>query len=137
MEISPENYLDAMVLTEEEIIAGEVINTDPKNPEYAGHSEVESAWLGYAAVEALIPEKIVSTPSASRGDVLHAATWKDGTWIHVFKRKLSTGSADDVEFSIQNEHEFSVTVFDNCGWGEIPPAHNTYGSGQYQILRFR
>ena len=137
MEISPENYLDAMVLTEEEIAAGETINTDSNNPEYAGQSAVERAWLEYEAVEALIPEKIVSTPSASRGDVLHAATWKDGTWIHVFKRKLSTGNDDDVEFSIQNEYEFSVTVFDNCGWGEIPPAHNTYGSGQYQMLRFR
>jgi hypothetical protein len=137
MEISPENYLDAMVLTEEEITAGEAINTDPNNPEYAGQSSVESAWLDYEAVEALIPEKIVSAPSASRGDILHAATWKDGTWIHVFKRKLSTGNDDDVAFSTQNEYEFSVTVFDNCGWGEIPPAHNTYGSGQYQILRFR
>ena len=137
METSPENYLDAIVLTEEEITAGEVINTDPANSEYAGQSSVESAWLNYEAVEAFLPGKIISTPSASRGDILHAATWKNGIWTHLFKRKLSTGNDDDVAFSTEKEYEFSVTVFDNCGWGEIPPAHNTYGSGQYQILRFR
>ncbi|MDX1778317.1 MAG: ethylbenzene dehydrogenase-related protein, partial [Thermodesulfobacteriota bacterium] len=124
-------------LTEEEITEGEVINTDPANSEYAGQSSVESAWLNYEAVEAFIPGKIISTPFASRGDILHAATWKNGTWTHLFKRKLSTGNDDDVAFSTEKEYEFSVTVFDNCGWGEIPPAHNTYGSGQYQILRFK
>jgi hypothetical protein len=139
MELSPETYLDAMVLTQEEIDTGEIINTDPNGPEYAGQSALENAWSRYAAVEAVVPEKIVTTPTASRGDILHTATWKDGTWIHVFKRKLTTGNEDDVEFSTQDEdeYEFSVTVFDNCGWGEIPPAHNTYGNGQYQILRFR
>ena len=137
MELSPESYLDAMVLTDEEIVDGEIINTDPNDPEYAGQSAVESAWSRYAEVEALVPEKIVTTPSDSRSDILHAATWKEGTWTHIFKRKLTTGNDDDVAFSTQNEYEFSVTVFDNCGWGEIPPAHNTYGNGQYQILRFR
>ena len=62
---------------------------------------------------------------------------KDGTWIHVFKRKLCSGNDDDLEFSPQMEYEFSVTVFNNCGWGESPPAHTTYGNGQYQIPRFR
>jgi hypothetical protein len=137
MELSPENYLDAMVLTQEEIDTAEVISTDPDNPDYVGQTAVESAWSRYETFEALVPENILTTPTASRGDILHAATWQDGTWIHEFKRKLSTGNDDDVEFSIQNEYEFSVSVFDNCGWGEIPPAHNTYGNGQYQILRFR
>jgi len=137
MELSPENFLDALVLTQEEIDTGEVISTDPDNPEYVGQTVVESAWSRYETFAALVPEKILTTPTASRVDILHAATWQDGTWIHELKRKLSTGNDDDVEFSIQNEYEFSVTVFDNCGWGEIPPAHNTYGNGQYQILRFR
>ena len=137
MELSPEHYLDAMVLTQEEIDTGEVISTDPDNPDYLGQTAVQSAWSRYETFEALVPENILTTPTASRGDILHAATWQDGTWIHEFKRKLSTENDDDVDFSLQDEYEFSVTVFDNCGWGEIPPAHNTYGNGQYQILRFR
>ena len=71
--------------------------------------------------------------------MLHSATWTDGVWVHEFRRALVTGNNDDdVQFdlSVTTEYEFSIAVFDNCGRGEIPPGHNTYGDGQYQILRF-
>ncbi|MBW6481214.1 MAG: hypothetical protein K0B37_17430, partial [Bacteroidales bacterium] len=42
------------------------------------------------------------------------------------------------QFDLAKEtgYEYSVAVFDNCGRGELPPGHTTYGDGQYQILRF-
>jgi len=138
LETSPDDYVDAMVLTQAEIDAAEVIVANPDDAEYAGDSTVAAAWANYEAVKAVVPEMVLRIPSGRRGDVLHAATWKDGVWISEVKRKLSTGSdADDVQFSPSKEYEFSFAVFDNCGRGEIPPGHNTYGNGQYQVLRFK
>ncbi len=50
-----------------------------------------------------------------------------------------TGNPDDAQFDLDaaTEYEFSIALFDNCGRGEIPPGHTTYGDGQYQILRFK
>ncbi len=137
LEADVENYIDAMVLNQEEIEAGEVLIADPDDPQYAGDLAVATAWSNYRGVNAVVPEKIITTPGGSRGDVMHTATWRNGVWTHMFKRKLVTENADDIQFDPSQEYEYSLTVFDNCGWGEIPPMHNMYGDGQYQVLRFR
>ena len=139
MEKAPENYPDAMVLTQSEVDAGEVLVADPDSPDYAGDKAVKKAWKQYKAVKAVVPERVLRNPAGSRADVKHGATWKDGVWVSEFKRALDTGSPrDDVIFNdLNKEYEFSVAVFDNCGRGEIPPGHNTYGNGQYQVLKFR
>jgi hypothetical protein len=88
----------------------------------------------------VVPERFLRNPDGSRGDVRHSAVWKDGVWIHEFKRRLNTGNpADDAIFDLAKarEYEFSVSIFNNSGRGEIPPGHTTYGDGQYQILRFK
>ena len=137
LEKHPDNYMDAMALTQQEIDAGEVIIADPEDPQYAGKDAVAAAWAYYEAVNAVVPEMVLETPSGSEKDVRVAATWKSGLWTVQFKRKLVTSSCDDVQFFPLREYEFSVTAFDNCGWGEVPPMHNTYGNGQYQVLRFK
>jgi hypothetical protein len=137
MELQPDSYVDAMVLSRQEIDGGEALVTDPADPDYAGMEAVETAWSQYAMVNALVPDLMLETPAASRSDVLAAATWEDGVWVFEFKRKLLTGNHDDAQFFPFKNYEFSIAVFNNCGWGEVPPLHNTYGNGQYQILRFR
>ena len=137
LEKHPDNYMDALVLTRQEIDAGDVIIADTEDPQYAGEEAVAAAWAYYEALNAVVPEMILETPSGSEQDVRVAATWKSGVWIVEFKRKLLTGNRDDVQFFPLREYEFSVTAFDNCGWGEVPPMHNTYGNGQYQVLRFK
>ena len=71
-------------------------------------------------------------------NAVRAATWTNGLWVHEFRRALVTGGIrDDVQFDdLSKEYAFFIAVFDNCGRGEIPPGHNTYGDGQYQVLRF-
>jgi hypothetical protein len=137
MEMQPDSYTDAMVLSRQEIDGGEVLVADPDDPDYAGIEAVETAWAHYAVVNALVPELILETPAESRSDVRAAATWKDGVWVFEFKRELMTGTHDDAQFFPFKNYEFSVAVFNNCGWGEVPPLHNTYGNGQYQIMRFK
>lgn len=138
MEKAPEDYIDAMVLTRTEIDSGETIVPDPESPLYAGENAVTAAWKNYEKVKGVIPERILEAPEGSRGDVLQSATWKDGIWISEFRRALDTGNPwDDVIFDdLTKAYEFSIAVFDNCGRGEIPPGHTTYGDGQYQILKF-
>ncbi len=138
METTPTDWIDAMVLTQSEIDSGEAITADPISEAYDA-ATVSAAWGRYAAFEAVVPERILSDPEGSRGDVLDSATWTNGIWVHEFKRQLRTGNTDDdVQFDPNGatEYEFSITVFDNSGRGEIPPGHTTYGEGQYQVLRF-
>ncbi len=129
------DFADAMLLTQAEIDAGEAIVADPADAAFGGSGAVQQAWDNYKALNALVPEHILSSPTGSRADVQSASTWTDGVWVHEFKRKLSTGNADDITFTPGGSYEFSLTVFNDCGWGEIPPMHNTLGAGQYQVLR--
>lgn len=137
IESNPTDWLDAMVLTQSEIDAAAVIAADPAAADYDA-SAVSAAWAKYAALQAVVPERILRNPEGSRGDVLNYATWTNGVWVHEFRRALLTDNSDDVQFdpSQATEYEYSISVFDNCGRGEIPPGHTTYGDGQYQILRF-
>lgn len=138
METNPADFLDAMVLTQAEIDGGETIVADPDDAAYAGDTAVNTAWAAYEAVSGAVPERILHQPEGSRGDVEHAATWTNGIWVNEFKRKLDTGDAEnDIIFNdLSRSYEFSIALFDNCGRGEIPPGHTTYGNGQYLLLRF-
>lgn len=137
IETNPNSWADAMVLTQDEIDKGETIVADPTDATYNAVA-VADAWNKYKTLNAVVPERILRLPDGSRGDVLNTAVWKDGVWIQEFRRALVTGNADDVQFDLakETEYEYSVAVFDNCGRGELPPGHTTYGDGQYQILRF-
>lgn len=139
MKAAPQNYLDAMVITQKDIAEGRTIVADPSDPKF-DKRKVDQAWAIYARYNAAVPERILRNLEGSRGDVRHSAVWKDGVWINEFKRRLNTGNpADDVIFDLakSREYEFSISIFNNSGRGEIPPGHTTYGDGQYQILRFK
>jgi hypothetical protein len=139
MEFNPVDFADAMVLTQVEIDIGEAIAADPNAKDFKKNKVLE-AWYVYQKLNALVPERILRIPSGSRGDVEHYATWKNGIVINEFCRALDTGNPDDdmiFDPSKVKEYEFSVAIFDNCGRGEIPPGHNTYGDGQYQVLKFK
>ncbi|OIO88828.1 MAG: hypothetical protein AUK03_15585 [Anaerolineae bacterium CG2_30_64_16] len=138
MESEPESWADAMFLTQAEVDAGETLIADPTDAAYDA-AAVAAAWDNYVALGAVAPERVLREPEGSRGDVLHAASWQDGVWVNVFRRALVTGNPDDTQFDLASapEYDFSITVFDNCGRGEIPPGHTTYGDGQYQVLRFQ
>jgi len=139
IETDPTSWADAMVLTQTEIDNSETVTADPLDSAYNG-TVVAAAWAKYVALNAIVPERILKDNTAgSRGDVISSSLWKDGVWIMEFRRKLNSGNADDEQFDpnlTTPEYDFSVAVFDNCGRGEIPPGHTTYGEGQYQILRF-
>ena len=96
--------------------------------------------LDVMVIRAAVPMAVTVTPPRR-----HQSTWKpappifSGVWVNEFKRKLDTGDAEnDIIFNdLYHTYEFSIAVFDNCGRGEIPPGHNTYGNGQYLLLRFQ
>ncbi|TDA70452.1 MAG: hypothetical protein D9V47_01105 [Clostridia bacterium] len=138
MEKAPENYIDAMILRQDEIDKGEAIIADPTDANYAGDAAVAAAWEIYKGFNAVVPERVLRPATGGRGDVISGATWSNGLWMMEIKRALVTNDPDDVQFDLgkKREYEYSVATFDNCGRGEIPPGHNTFGDGQYQILRF-
>lgn len=138
IEIAPDSWADAMVLTKAETTDGSAIVADPSDSAYDA-AAVAAAWDNYVALGALVPERVLKQPEGSRADVLNSAVWSDGIWINEFRRALVTGNPDDVQFDLDaaTEYEFSIALFDNCGRGEIPPGHTTYGDGQYQILNFK
>ncbi|MFQ6031694.1 MAG: ethylbenzene dehydrogenase-related protein, partial [Candidatus Zixiibacteriota bacterium] len=115
MERNPTDFMDAMILTQSEIDGGEVVG-DATN----GVSDDSAAvyWPNYAALNAVVPERILDTPTGSRGDLDQAASWNSGTWTAEIARELDTGNDDDVQFTPGNEYIFGIAIMDNGG-GEI------------------
>jgi hypothetical protein len=113
IETDPADYLDAMVLTQDEIDDGEVLEIASATAE-----ELDEAWDNYEALSAVIPERILRVPSGSRGDIMQAAVWDDGTWHTEFTRKLVTGNTDDVQFNdLGKMYRFGVALMDDSGGG--------------------
>jgi len=121
IEVAPENWVDAMVLTQAEIDAGEAVAV-------ADLSEAELAeyWGKYEALNGNVPQLIKQEPSGSQADVRVAANWKNGFWTVELKRKLATGSEYDVQFDdLSKDYRFAVSLFchadivggtGNIGW---------------------
>ncbi|MFQ5875508.1 MAG: ethylbenzene dehydrogenase-related protein, partial [Dehalococcoidia bacterium] len=80
MESAPSDYADAMTLYQSEIDLGEAIEV--------ATADVDALWAHYAALNAVVPERILRAPEGSRADVREAATWSDGTWTAEFQRAL-------------------------------------------------
>ncbi len=76
IEIAPDSWADAMVLTEAETTDGSAITADPSDSAYDA-AAVAAAWDNYVALGALVPERVLRDPEGSRADVLHAAV---GLW---------------------------------------------------------
>ncbi len=115
MEKSPVDYADAMVLTQDEIDAGECVGDGT-----TGVSDADAAtyWPKYTALTAVVPERILRQPDGSRADLLFSAVWNNGKWVAEFSRKLNTGHDDDVQFTdLSKEYLFNIAEFDNSRHG--------------------
>lgn len=132
IESAPEDYWDAIVLTEAEVNSGEAVLVADLTP-----AQIDAYWATYQSFiepdasypEAIVPERILRHPVGSRADLLMAASWADGYWTAEIQRSLVTGHDDDVQFSdLAKLYPFDIAVFDNTG-GEghafhvgVPPA---------------
>ena len=123
IEKNPANYADAMILTQDEIDAGECAGDGT-----AGVSDADAAtyWTAYATLNAVVPERILRTPDGSRSDLGFGAVWNNGTWTSEIVRDLNTGNDDDVQFDIAEEYLFGVAEFDNSRHGYEHRTSNMY-----------
>jgi len=125
IETAPADFVDAMTLYQSEIDAGEAVEVAGLTSE-----QLNTYWANYAALNAVVPERILRLPAGSRADVLQAATWKDGQWMLEFKRALNTGHPDDdtIFDDLNKAYKFGIATMDNSG-GE---KHVT--SGLYNLV---
>jgi len=106
IEVSPVDFADALVLTQAEIDAGEAVAVAGLTAGQIGQS-----WARYVQLNAVVPELVLKTPSGSAADVRVAATWHSGVWTLELRRKLVTGSPDDVAFSdLTRPYAFTLTM---------------------------
>jgi len=114
MEKAPTDYADAMVLTQEEIDAGECVGDGTTG---VSNADATTYWAAYAALNAIVPERIIRKPNGSRADLAFGAVWNNGTWTAEIARDLNTGDDDDVQFDTAEEYTFGVAEFDNVRHG--------------------
>ena len=106
MEVDPTDFVDALILTQTEVDAGEAVAIDGLTS-----AEISEYWAGYEAVNAVLPELVLKTPTGSQADVQVGVTWKSGTFTLELKRRLITGNPDDVQFSdFTRPYYFAVTM---------------------------
>ncbi len=113
IETNPTDFMDAMVLTQAEIDAGEAVEVSTLSS-----TDLQAAWDKYAGFNAAVPERILREPVGSRGDIMEAAKWENGYWTAEFKRALNTGNDDDVQFAENNSYMFGISLMDNAGGDE-------------------
>lgn len=119
IEKNPVDYIDAMILTQDEINNGEVDEVATADP-----ATLAADWAKYVSLNAVVPERILKTPDGSRSDIRESATWVDGYWYAEITRKLNTGNSDDAQFSTNSSYQFGIALMDNSGGDE----HWTTGS---------
>ncbi len=125
MESNPDDWADAMVLTQAEIDASEAFNVSA-----ADTATIDAAWAIYESFGAIVPRHIIKPPTGSYADVNQAAVWSDGTWTTEFKRKLDTTHDDDVTFVEFGTVLFTVALMDNAGGGSDHSIH----TGSYSLV---
>jgi len=127
IEESPSSWIDAMIITDTEIAAGETINISAG---IAGSwTNLTDAVDAYVALNANVPRHILRTPTSSHGDIEVAIKWVNGVYTVETKRELDTGNADDVAFDPTgtDTYLFSISIFDNEGQEtDGPKEHSTY-----------
>lgn len=124
IEKNPTDYIDALVITQAEINAGETAMVDSITV-----TDLNTYWAKYAALNAVVPERTVKPPTGSRGDVHAAGLWQDGVWYVEIQRALNTGNADDALFALNSVSTFGVALMDNAHGGE----HWTQGSALNEL----
>ncbi len=111
IETQPANFIDAMVIYQSEIDAGEAVDVSTLSAD-----QIDAIWAIYDSLHAVVPERIMQDPSGSRGDVREAARWKDGVWTAEYERALVTNNPDDVQFDdLTKGYLFGTAIMDNAG----------------------
>lgn len=111
IETNPTDFMDAMILTQAEIDGAEAVEVSTLSG-----TDLQTAWDKYAALNAVVPERVLHAPNGSRGDVMQSAKWENGFWVTEIKRALNTGNADDdAQFAVDNSYTFGVALIDNSG----------------------
>ncbi|MBI5867670.1 MAG: hypothetical protein HZB43_05175 [candidate division Zixibacteria bacterium] len=116
IEKAPTDFMDAMILTQAEVDAGETAGDAT-----TGVSDADAAayWPAYAALNAVLPERILKIPSGSRGDIVQGAVWTAGRWTVEIQRTLTTSDTDhDVQMTVGQQYTFGVSVMNNAGGAE-------------------
>lgn len=108
IEVDPQNFIDAMILTKAEIDSGEASPVSGLKPQ-----ETEAIWKKYRSLNAVVPQLILQKPSGSQKDIGVGAVWENGRWTVEIQRALVTGNSDDVQFSnLDKKYEFAVSLWD-------------------------
>lgn len=106
METAPGNFVDCMILTQEEVDDGQAAAVDGLSEE-----QVSQYWSRYAALNGAVPPLVLKTPTGSMADVRVAANWTDGLWTVEIARKRVTGDPDDVQFfDLNKSYPFCVSI---------------------------
>ena len=114
IETAPADFMDAMVLQQTEVDNGEAVLVSGLSA-----TDLQAAWDKYAALNAVVPERVLRTPEGSRGDIMQAAKWDNGYWVTEVKRALDTGNADDDAIFVANgSYSFGIALMDNAGGEE-------------------
>lgn len=126
IEANPSDWIDAMILTQSEIDAGQAINITKGLQN--GWANLTWAVNNYTSLNANVPRHILKTPVGSRGDIEVGMRWTDGIWTVEMKRALDTSNADDVIFNETDNgvYLFSLAIMDNQGQGTSTLEHSTY-----------
>lgn len=69
-------------------------------------------------------------PDGSRADVEAKGRWYSGFWVIELSRKLQTGNADDLQFSLEKTPLFGVSIFSLYGNPLDTASPNFYGMGR-------
>ncbi len=129
IEKDPYDWLDAMILNQFEIDAGETWVADPDDVANYDAQNVKDAWDNYDTLGAVVPERIIRPPTGSRGDVLQSGKWVDEMWTVETMRLLETGNDDDVQFDdLSKTYDFGVSVMENTGG-----SGHDFHSGSYHL----
>ncbi len=109
MQTEPENYADAMVLTQAEVDSGAAVRVDGLS-----NDQIAEYWANYEKVNGVVPQLVLQKPTGSIGDVYVAANWKDGKWTVELTRKLNTNTDDDVQFTdLNRDYPFGMSLWDH------------------------
>ena len=63
----------------------------------------------------VMPRYITQQPTGSRSDVKAKGIWENGTWTIEFRRDLSTGYQDDIQFTTDRKFLFGVSRYEIAG----------------------
>lgn len=88
-----------------------------------------------------LPMYAFQTPQGSRADVRAKGHWQNGMWTVEFRRKLSTGNIDDVQFDPSLVYQFGISRFEIAGRTKDPEIEQpNFGAGDVTenlYLQFR